>query len=310
MEKEIKYPISFVARQTGLTAHQIRSWERRYRAVVPDRTNTNRRFYSEADIVRLRLLAKAQHAGHSLAQVAALSTENLMRLTNIDASLSDSLSCSLQDVSEKASSLCSAMLTAAINLDVAEMERALQKAAIELTRLELVNGIIMPLAVKLHELRQTGRIQAINEAMGTNLIRSFLLNMLRSTKISALSPKIVVSTPPGQNYEVGALVIALLASESGWQAKYFGPALTAEETAAAVAITKARAAALHVHAQADPHQLRAELNRLRRCLSEEIPVLIGGHIDIAIADLFDCSGIFLIQKGERFRETLETMLAS
>ena len=146
--------------------------------------------------------------------------------------------------------------------------------------------------------------------MGTNMIRSFLISMLRSTKISDLSPKIVVTTPPGQSHEVGALVIALLASESGWQAKYFGPGLTAEEAAAAVAFTKARALTLHVHAQVDLRQLRTELVRLRRCLSEEIPILIGGHVDTAIADLFDCSSIFLIQEGESFRERLETMLAS
>ena len=142
------------------------------------------------------------------------------------------------------------------------------------------------------------------------MIRSFLLSMLRSTKISALSPKIVVTTPPGQNHEVGALVIALLASESGWQAKYFGPGLTAEEAAAAVAFTEARALALHVHALVDSQQLRTELVRLRRCLSKEIPILIGGYADIAIADLFDCSGISLIREGESFREKLETMMAS
>jgi methylmalonyl-CoA mutase cobalamin-binding subunit len=134
--------------------------------------------------------------------------------------------------------------------------------------------------------------------------------MLRSTKISASSPKIIITTPPGQIHEVGALVIALLAGESGWQAKYFGPGLTVEEAAAAAAFTKAHAVALYVHPQADHHQLRTELAGLRRCLRHETTILIVGQIDAASVESFDSSGIFLIREGESFRETLETLLAS
>ena len=310
MNNEIKFPISFVARQTGLTAHQIRSWERRYRAIVPQRTETNRRLYSEADIVRLVLLAKARNAGHSLAQVAELPTEDLMRLINTNSSAGIVPSSKSKGDVEKSSYLYGAILSAVLSLDVAGLEKALEKAAVELTRIGLVNRIIMPLAAKLHELCQTGRIEAINKIVATNVIRTFLLNMLRSTKISASSPKIVITTPPGQSHEVGALVIALLASESGWQAKYFGPGLTAEEAAAAIAFTKARVLALYVHPQVDAYQLRTELARLRRCLSDETTVLIGGQIDTANIDLFDASGILLIREGESFRDTLETLLAS
>ncbi|NIS60351.1 MAG: MerR family transcriptional regulator, partial [Proteobacteria bacterium] len=50
------HPIRFVARQTGLTPHVIRAWERRYNAIVPGRSPTNRRLYSEGNIERLGLL--------------------------------------------------------------------------------------------------------------------------------------------------------------------------------------------------------------------------------------------------------------
>ena len=47
--------IKIVARRTGLSAHVIRIWEKRYGAVEPDRTDTNRRLYSEEQIERLKL---------------------------------------------------------------------------------------------------------------------------------------------------------------------------------------------------------------------------------------------------------------
>ena len=42
----IQHPIKVVARRTGLSAHVIRIWEKRYGAVEPERTDTNRRLYS------------------------------------------------------------------------------------------------------------------------------------------------------------------------------------------------------------------------------------------------------------------------
>ena len=42
-----KYPIKVVSQMTGLSVHVIRAWEKRYNVVEPERTDTNRRLYSE-----------------------------------------------------------------------------------------------------------------------------------------------------------------------------------------------------------------------------------------------------------------------
>ena len=69
-----------VARRTGLSAHVIRIWEKRYGAVQPERTGTNRRLYSEEQIERLSLLREITRAGHSIGPVAKLPTEKLRKL--------------------------------------------------------------------------------------------------------------------------------------------------------------------------------------------------------------------------------------
>ena len=66
------HSIKIVARRTGLTAHVIRIWEKRYGAVEPERTDTNRRLYSEEQIERLGLLRDLTQAGHSISHVAKL----------------------------------------------------------------------------------------------------------------------------------------------------------------------------------------------------------------------------------------------
>src|SRR4051794_621210 len=78
--KDAQYPIQLVAQLTGLSAHVIRIWEQRYRAVEPHRTPGNRRLYSQHDIERLNLLRDVANAGHSIGQVASLPTDKLRKL--------------------------------------------------------------------------------------------------------------------------------------------------------------------------------------------------------------------------------------
>ena len=76
------HAIKVVSRRTGLSLHVIRVWEKRYQAVAPERTGTNRRLYSEEQIERLSLLRQITQMGHSIGHVAQLPTQKLRRLAN------------------------------------------------------------------------------------------------------------------------------------------------------------------------------------------------------------------------------------
>ena len=75
-----KHTIRAVSRITGISPHLIRAWEKRYNAVNPERTDTNRRLYSNEDIERLALLYGATQKGESIGQVASLSIEELREI--------------------------------------------------------------------------------------------------------------------------------------------------------------------------------------------------------------------------------------
>jgi len=79
-----RHPIRVVARRTGLKADLIRAWERRYHAIEPERTSGRHRFYSDAEIERLRLLRQATGTGRSIGQIANLSDEQLRALVEED----------------------------------------------------------------------------------------------------------------------------------------------------------------------------------------------------------------------------------
>jgi hypothetical protein len=58
MNMKSTYTIKYVASKTGLKPYLIRSWEARYQAICPQRSDSNRRCFTDNDVKRLRLLKK------------------------------------------------------------------------------------------------------------------------------------------------------------------------------------------------------------------------------------------------------------
>ncbi len=80
------FNIGAVAKMTGLTDHTIRVWERRYEAIVAERTATGRRRYTAADVEKLSLLKRLTDHGVAISQIAGCNIDELRRqAADIDA---------------------------------------------------------------------------------------------------------------------------------------------------------------------------------------------------------------------------------
>lgn len=75
------YGIGAVAKLTGLTDHTIRVWERRYGAVVAERSASGRRVYSNADVEKLGLLKTLTDHGIAISQIAGNAVDELRALS-------------------------------------------------------------------------------------------------------------------------------------------------------------------------------------------------------------------------------------
>ena len=307
MKIKYVYPIRYVAQQTGLSTHVIRIWEKRYQAVVPKRTESNQRMFCGRDIERLKMLKTAVRIGHSISQIAGLPSEELMQLVKLDMPDASKVPSGREPASLDATQFYERSLSAVLDFDAKALESVLDRAAVHLSKLELINAVIKPLCQKIGELWEHGELKVINEHMTTTVIRSFLWNLLRSAEVSETSPKIVVATPAGHQHELGALAVALIACESDWQSVYFGPSLPAEEIAAAVTYANARAVALSITYNEDSHQLNLEIKKLRRYLGDEITIFIGGQGAPPLVDFFDAPEIQILEDVDRFRIALNNL---
>ena len=72
-----QYTIGVVVRRTNIHPETLRVWEMRYELIVPGRSETGRRLYSESDIRKLQLVKQLTERGHGVSSLAKLSSDEL-----------------------------------------------------------------------------------------------------------------------------------------------------------------------------------------------------------------------------------------
>ena len=275
---ETGQPIQVAARRSGLTPDVIRAWERRYNAVDPVRTGTNRRLYTEADIEKLFLLSQVTRAGRRIGDVAGLGIDQLKQIVAEDgeaAARVGSLPASpaRERTGEQYLDACMDYLT---NLDGAGLEATLAEASIALSTPVLLESLITPLLHKIGEGWRRGSLRVAHEHMTTGVVRSLLGNLRKSGSVPSTAPELVVAAPAGQRHELGALMVAVAAASDGWKVTYLGADLPATDIADAALKRNARAVALSIVHPADDPGLPGEIELLGSALAEGTVLLAGG----------------------------------
>src|SRR5690606_11630323 len=71
------FSIKEIEALTGVKAHTLRIWEQRYRMVEPKRTDTNIRYYDEADRRKLLNVSALNRNGVKISEIASLTEHEL-----------------------------------------------------------------------------------------------------------------------------------------------------------------------------------------------------------------------------------------
>lgn len=307
MEKDHKYPINIVSQKTGLSSHVIRVWERRYGAVVPERTATNRRLYSDADIEKLMLLGKAVKSGHGIGNIAELSPERLRQILSLDnAPEAKAERAAAPTLKEPATSrfYLEACMAAVKRLDGSELERAIGRAAVALSQPVLIDEVLVHLIHRVGDMWHDGRLRVIHEHLVTAVIRSFWGSLRSGQETPGNAPNLVITTPAGQLHELGAVMAAATAAAMGWKITYLGPNLPAEEIAAALEFNPALVVALSIVYPEDDPLLEQELRKLRRYLPREVALIAGGRAVENYRNVLEEIGASIVYDLAGFREKL------
>jgi DNA-binding transcriptional MerR regulator/methylmalonyl-CoA mutase cobalamin-binding subunit len=304
-----KYPIKVVSQMTGLSVHVIRAWEKRYNVVEPDRSDTNRRMYSEEDIEKLKLLNDAIHLGHNIGGIANLSAKELKSLLKKENQESSEPSSIIvkSEPDKNIQEILTECISSIKNYDAKQLESILLNTSTKFTQPVLIEELIVPLVYKIGEMWHDGEIRVANEHLASSVVRSFLFNLLEAYSINDSAPVMVSATPRGQEHELGALIAGVVAASSGWKVIYLGASLPAEEISSVVSYLNARVVALSIiYPNDDPH-LKQELKKIHQLLPAGVSMIAGGRAAKGYYDVLDEIGTVIVKNTKQLRMELEAI---
>lgn len=279
MPGPVAFSIGFVSLHTGLSTHVIRAWERRYRAVAPQRASNGRRLFTQSDVDRLILLRRAIQNGHSISHIAGLDRAELVALakpttqpdvpTHADSEMPAGVA---------PTEIIDHSLKAVAMLDGNAFHRILRQAAAKFSRQAMIDTIIRPVMEQVGRRWSDGSLRIVHGQMASVVVHAQLISLLRHpTGGSAGKPCLLIATPAGQCCYLGALAVAIIAQDHGWKPVFLGFSLPAEEIAAAVSILGPRMIALSITCRVDDAFMKDELIRLSDMLNSGCPLVVGGR---------------------------------
>ncbi len=309
MKSDKRFSIKVVAQRTGLSVHAIRVWEKRYNVVSPMRTESNRRLYSEDDIVLLELLYKATQSGYNIGSIADMDIDSLKEMLGDDkrSIMAERSQPQTAYATNSADLYLDDGIAAIINFDSNALERILLRSSIDLTQPALLQDFIIPMLQKIGELWHDGSIRIMHEHLATSVVGPFLSNLRNTYRPVLNAPSIVIATPLGQMHDLGALTIAVVAASEGWRVIYLGSNLPAEEIAAAAFKEDSKSIALSIIYPFDDPLLKQELSKLRSLLDPNISLILGGRGAVTYNDIFDQIGAISVSTIHEFKDILSTL---
>ncbi len=213
------YSIRDLERLTGIKAHTIRVWERRYRLILPARTETNIRYYTDENLRLLFNIALLNRAGYKISRIAKMPPEEISARAAEFARQNPSSDSRLE-----------ALTLAMLDLDEVSFERVFLtyqwEHGFERTMLE----VIYPFLDRLSNLWMTRSISVVHEKFVTQLIRRKLMVAIdnETLKPEARAQRVLLYLPEDERQELTLLFLFYLLRHRGFRVLYLGAGVSLE----------------------------------------------------------------------------------
>jgi DNA-binding transcriptional MerR regulator len=170
------YSIRDLERLSGIKAHTIRIWEKRYGLIEPRRTTTNIRTYCDTELKKILNVSLLNRNGLKISKIVCMSSQEI----------ADQVSRITHFMPDEQSQI-EGLTTAMIDFDEARFERIIARSVIQFGFEDTLIKIIYPFFVKIGLMWQTGTVNPAQEHFVTNLVRQKVMVAIDNQFISCSS---------------------------------------------------------------------------------------------------------------------------
>lgn len=223
------YSLTQVEALTGIRANTLRVWERRYNFMLPDRTKTNIRYYSDEQLRKLLNISILIKNGYRISKLSKMSDDDIHGLVN-ELSKSSSL-----QVEENILALTATML----EMNESAFDTIFQIYVFQNGFLSAVTELLYPFLQHIGVLWTTNKAVPAQEHFITNLIRQKIISAIEALpNPSGNAKRILLFLLEGENHDIGLLLANFIAKDLGWKVYYLGQNVPSENIKATVEIVK------------------------------------------------------------------------
>lgn len=199
---------------TGVKAHTIRMWEKRYNVLAPMRTDTNIRLYDVSSLQKLLNITLLNNYGYKISKISKLHPDSIPELVN-------------DIISEKSAKThaISAFKMAMMNFDQSLFLSTYNTLLSEKTFKQVFLEVFLPLLEEVGTLWQTGTISPSHEHFISYLIKQKVL--VNTERIQANVPSrndrvFALYLPMNEIHELGLMYVNYELISNGYKTIYLG----------------------------------------------------------------------------------------
>ena len=206
------YSIKDLEVLSGVKAHTIRIWEKRYRLLTPGRTDTNIRYYNDDDlrrILNISLLVKNRYKISKVAKWSELQIRNtVLEVTGKSTSESDYVD---------------RLILFMLNFDNQGFYRLTTEIISEKGLEEALTKVLFSLFERIGTYWMVGSIFPAQEHNITNIIRQKLIVEIDKLGVEAArNSSVLFFLPDNELHEMGLLFYSYIARKMGYNVIYLG----------------------------------------------------------------------------------------
>jgi len=217
--RERIYSIKDLEVMSGIKAHTIRIWEKRYNLLEPDRTDTNIRLYSDADLRKLLNVSFLVNRGYKISKVSTWDDEK------ISAEI-------LKQQHENAdiTTYLERMTVYMVNFDGHSFTNITDEIIKRFGFDEAINKVFFPFFEKIGIFWQVGSIFPAQEHYISNLFRQKLIVEIDKLGTTPSDADIMLFyLHENEMHELSLLYYSYLARKKGYQVYYLGQNVPLED---------------------------------------------------------------------------------
>ena len=190
------YSIKEIEQLSGIKAHTLRIWEQRYNFIKPKRTETNIRYYNDADLKLILNISRLKDNGYKISRICCMSSEEfqeeVLRLTENKIGFPDQIH---------------GLTLAMLELDEDRFEKIFGTSILQIGFERTIINLIYPFLQKIGVLWLTGTITPAQEHFITNLVKRKIIVAIDGQLINSVNynKSYLLFLPENELHEIGLL---------------------------------------------------------------------------------------------------------